>query len=169
MDPKNQSSQIIPSKIPIDMTAVSFTLLSLGGATITYQIFRGSTCRQVFSLLYFRKTKKYSTSLKYKFDRKNQFLTDYLKAEENSGRAVFVDGSQGIGKTSYMQILADQFSRKSPVLYISLRGAQDKTFVNLSNIATDIKYVPALNLCTYFLYFYNFFLKHNEKYSEHGS
>ena len=131
------------------MTAASFTLFSAGALTVTFQFLKGSAFRQCYSLFFFRKTKYYSRNFHYSLDRNNQILKDYFVEEDNSNRTLFVDGSQGIGKTSYLKILADQFSKKCPVLYMSVRGTEPGGHLTLINIATDIKYFPPIHLCKY--------------------
>ena len=114
------------------------------GLTAFYQILKGRTSRQLYSMWFFRKNKKYSKSFDYVIDRNDKYLNFFFQDQKRTVVAPFIDGSQGIGKTTYLLYLADYYSKSMPIIYISLRDS--KTSNDFSNIAKYFKYIPTLDL-----------------------
>lgn len=132
-----------------DISISPFTFTISIGLAAGYQLTKGRSFRQFFSMWYFRRTKKYCKALKFIIDRDESSLKKYFESEENNGYAFFIDGPSGIGKTSYLQLLADKCSKSSPVLYLTIREAKVNKSKSFSVIAHSIKYIPTLNMKTF--------------------
>ena len=105
------------SLLPINLFSLSIPI----GIVAGYQILKGHSLRQFLSIWHFRKTKTYSKQYPFIVDRNETQLQEFFSINTNMVTAMFIDGHQGIGKTSYLQFLADKYSKNAPVLYISLR------------------------------------------------